>query len=403
MMLVKIAWKNIWRNKLRSTVVIVAIALGLLAGTFASSFVQGMMTQKIESVIAHEISHFQFHHPEFREELNPKKLMVEGEKIREELRQDQNVVASTGRVINTVMIGSANQSGAIKAIGIIPEDENKVTELGNKVVEGNYFEGISRNPVLISAKTAEKYKIKLRSKVVLTFQDLSGEMVAAAFRVVGIFDTKNGMFDEMNLYVRQSDISALMKIPSGDLHEIAVKLNQNDIAESTAKNYQDRYPHLEVLSWLDLGLGMRNMIEMQGSYTSIVVGIILIALLLSILNTMLMAVLERTREIGMLMAIGMTKGKVFLLIVLETIFLACLGGPLGLFTAYSLISYFGKMGIDLGDAAYEDVGMSNVVYPTLQSGDYIQVAIMVVCMSIIAAIFPAVKALSLKPVEAVRS
>ena len=403
MMLLRIALKNIWRNKLRSLVIIFAIAIGLLMGTFASSFVQGMMSQKIESVIAHEISHFQFHHPDFRNELDVKKLIQNGAEIRNKLAADPVVVGSTGRLISTVMIASANQSGAIKALGIVPSDENKVTDLSGKIVEGQFFSGIRRNPVLVSSRTAEKYKLKVRSKVVLTFQDLEGEMVAAAFRVAGIFDTKNGMFDETTLYVRQDDLEQLIKTASGFYHEIAVKLSENDGAESTAQKYQDQYPDLEVKSWLDLGLGMRNMIEAQDSYTSIVVGIILVALLLIILNTMLMAVLERTREIGMLMAIGMTKGKVFQLILFETIFMALIGGAIGLLLAFGLIEHFGSVGIALNGAAYEEVGMSNTVFPTLKSWDYIQITFMVVVMSVIAAIFPAFKALSLKPVEAIRS
>ena len=403
MMLLKIALKNIWRNKLRSLVIIFAIAIGLLMGTFASSFVQGMMSQKIESVITREISHFQFHHPDFREEFDVNKLIDKGEEIRAVLASDQTVVGSTGRIISTAMLGSANQSGAIKAIGIVPQEENQVTALSEKLVEGAFFEGIRRNPVLVSTRTAEKYKLRTRSKIVLTFQDIEGEMVAAAFRVAGIFDTKNGMFDQMNLYVQQSDLRKLLKVDQGSLHEIAVKLTENELAEPTASTYQTQYANLEVKSWLDLGLGMRNMIEAQDSYTSIVVGIILVALLLIILNTMLMAVLERTREIGMLMAIGMTKGKVFQLILYETIFMALMGGTIGLLFAYGLIEYFGAVGISLSGAAYEEVGMANTVFPQLRSADYLQITIMVFFMSISAAIFPAIKALSLKPVQAIRS
>lgn len=399
-MLIKIAWRNIWRNTTRSIVVITAIALGLWAGVFASAFVQGMMKQKIESVIAREMSDFQFHRPGFTDEFLTKLYMPDGEGIRAEVAQEENVIHSTGRLISMGMIGSARQNGGIKIVGVVPNDEALVTKLNETVVQGDFFEGISRNPVLISQKVADKYKVDVRSKVVLTIQDVDGEIIAAAFRVVGIYQTENGMFDEMNIYVNQDDLRRMMKIDEG-LHEIAVLLNDHDLAEPLATKYQEKYTELEVKPWLDLATGMRMMVDMVGVYIYYIVGIILVALLFSILNTMLMAVLERVREIGMLMAVGMTKGKVFIMIMLETVMLTMIGGPLGLLISWIFVTYFGTNGIDLG-GAYTEVGFASIIYPYLDNKSYLDVTYMVVIMAVLAAIYPAVKALSLKPVEAIR-
>ncbi|TNF29257.1 MAG: ABC transporter permease, partial [Bacteroidetes bacterium] len=254
--------------------------------------------------------------------------------------------------------------------------------------------------VLISQKVADKYKVKLKSKVVLTIQDVEGEIIAGAFRVVGIYKTDNGMFDEMNIYVNQDDLRRMMKIDDG-LHEIAVLLNDHDLAEPIASKYQEKYTELEVKPWLDLATGMRMMVDMVGVYIYYIVGIILVALLFSILNTMLMAVLERVREIGMLMAVGMTKGKVFIMIMLETVMLTMIGGPLGLLISWAFVTYFGTNGIDLG-GAYTEVGFASIIYPYLDNKSYLEVTYMVVIMAVLAAIYPAIKALSLKPVEAIR-
>lgn len=399
-MLLKIAWRNIWRNTTRSIVVIIAIALGLWAGVFASAFVQGMMKQKIESVIAREMSDFQFHRPGFTDEFLAKLYMPNGEEIRSEVAQEESVVHSTGRLISMGMIGSAKQNGGIKIVGVMPDDEAKVTGLDTKIIDGAYFSGVKKNPVIISQKVAEKYKVKVRSKVVLTIQDVDGEIISGAFRVAGIYKTDNGMFDEMNIYVNQDDLRRMMKIDEG-LHEIAVLLNDHDLAEPIATKYQEKYTELEVKPWLDLATGMRMMVDMVGVYIYYIVGIILVALLFSILNTMLMAVLERVREIGMLMAVGMTKGKVFIMIMLETVMLTMIGGPLGLLISWAFVTYFGTNGIDLG-GAYTEVGFASIIYPYLDNKSYLEVTYMVVIMAVLAAIYPAIKALSLKPVEAIR-
>ncbi|HAQ71812.1 MAG TPA: ABC transporter permease [Flavobacteriales bacterium] len=403
-MILKIAWRNIWRNKIRSLVVIIAIALGLWAGTFASGFYEGMIGQKINDVIENEYSHFQFHHKKFRDELAIKEVIENGEEIREKLNSEEKVVGSSGRVIATAMIASANKSGGIKAVGVLPSDEAVVTQLNDKIVEGEYFEGIKRNPILISKKIADDYHLDVKNKLVLTLQDVDGEIISASFRVAGIYKSNNGMFDEMNVFVQRSDLQNIVNLQPSEFHEIAVLLTEHSLAEQYAKKYADLYPNLEVLPWLDLAVGMRYMVEASGTFAYIFVGIILVALLFSIVNTMLMAVMERTREIGMLKAVGLNRRKIFSMIMLETVFLSMIGAPLGLLIAYGFIERLGKVGFDLGSVGevYSEMGFAAVIYPELGFETYLSITIMVFCMAFIAAIYPARKALKLNASEAIR-
>jgi len=403
-MILKIAWRNIWRNKIRSLVVIIAIALGLWAGTFASGFYEGMIGQKINDVIENEYSHFQFHHKKFRDELAIKEVIENGEEIREKLNGEEKVVGSSGRVIATAMIASANKSGGIKAVGVLPSDEAVVTHLNDKIVVGEYFEGIKRNPILISKKIADDYHLDVKNKLVLTLQDVDGEIISASFRVAGIYKSNNGMFDEMNVFVQRSDLQNIVNLQPSEFHEIAVLLTEHSLAEQYAKKYADLYTNLEVLPWLDLAVGMRYMVEASGTFAYIFVGIILVALLFSIVNTMLMAVMERTREIGMLKAVGLNRRKIFSMIMLETVFLSMIGAPLGLLIAYGFIERLGKVGFDLGSVgeAYSEMGFAAVIYPELGFETYLSITIMVFCMAFIAAIYPARKALKLNASEAIR-
>jgi len=401
-MILKIAWRNIWRNRLRSSVIIVALSLGLVAGIFSSAFVQGMMKQKIESVISKEMSDFQVHHSMYREELLPNLIIKDGELVQKDIESNKNVIATTGRVlIEGPAVSTSHREGMIRLVGIDPGEEAAVTGLKEDLVEGEYFIGIKKNPILISSKTAEEYGVELKGKINFRFLDVNGSVQQIGFRVVGIYDTGNPMMDGMKAYALRDDVRKHLGLENG-YHELAISLDDHDQAEPLAISYQDKYQDLEIISWLDLALGMRMMIETMGVYTVIIVGIILFALLFSILNTMLMAVLERTREIGMLMAVGMAKQKVFSMIMLETLFLSLIGGPIGILVSYLLISYFGTAGINLGDAAYGEMGFSNIIYPYLESSEYVNVAIMVFFMTLFAAIYPSIKALRLKPVEAIR-
>lgn len=401
-MVFRLAWKNIWRNRTRSLIVIIATALGLWAGVFASAFVKGMMDQKINSVIEMELSHFQFHHPEFKNEFLPE-FSIENElDILKQLDQESSVIGISSRVISMSMIASPKKSGSIRVNGIFPDAEKKVTRMDERLIEGTYFQEDKKNQIIISKKTADDFKVKLRSKMILTIQDVEKDITAGAYRVVGIYETGNPMYDEINAYVIQTDLKELLRMETGT-HEIAVLLNAHDLAEPLAQSYQAKFPDLLVEPWLDLSTGMRYMVEAFDTYVYFIVGIILLALILSIINTMLMAVLERTREIGMLMAIGMNKLRLFGLILIETIFLSLIGGPVGLFIAWLTIKYYGIHGINLSGAAYGEMGFGSIIYPFLDFNSYLGVTVMVIVMSILAAIFPALKALKLRPVEALRT
>ena len=147
------------------------------------------------------------------------------------------------------------------------------------------------------------------------------------------------------------------------------------------------------------------MVESFDQYMIIFLAIILLAILFGIINTMLMSVLERFREIGMLMAIGMNKGRIFSMIFLETIYLVLVSAPFGLLFAFIAVAYTGSQGIDLSnlyDESYASFGIKTIIYPKLTSEYYLQILGMVMVTAILAAIYPAITAIRLDPVQAMR-
>jgi ABC-type antimicrobial peptide transport system permease subunit len=118
-----------------------------------------------------------------------------------------------------------------------------------------------------------------------------------------------------------------------------------------------------------------------------------------------MAVMERVRELGVLMALGMKRSKVFIMILVETIFLSTAGGPLGLLAGYATISWLGERGIDLTDYSegLEAIGYESILYPTLNASDYVQIVIGVLITAFLASLYPAWKAIRYNPVEALHT
>jgi putative ABC transport system permease protein len=403
-MLFTIAWKNIWRNKVRSLVVILSVMLGLWAGAFILAYVFGMINQRLEDAISSEISHLQVHHPEFKKDYDPRFYLSDSEKIMNALENNAQVIGISARVLVNGMVASPTTSAGGKFIGINPVNEDNLTNFSENITEGEYLTIQDKNKVVIGKKLADKLKVKLRSKVVLTFQDAEGTIVAGAFRVKGIFRSYNSSLELSNLYVNSRDLSKLLNA-EGMVHEIAVLLADAENVEPFVSGLSAQYPTQLVESWRQLSPELRLMIDSLDQYMIIFFVIILLALSFGIVNTMLMAVLERVREIGMLMAIGMNKKKLFTMIALETILMVIIAAPPGLLLSYLSISYLGINGLDLSgiyQEGYAAWGFKPIIYPKLEIIYYFRIMALVAVTAILASIYPAITALRLDPVKAIR-
>ena len=403
-MLFSISWRNVWRNKLRSGVIITAIALGICAGVFSSAFYKGMADQRIDKVINTELSHIQIHQFDFRQANDINKFIPNAKDIARDISSMDEVLGASYRIIIFSMISSAETAAGVKIAGIDPEVEKTVSNLHSKLIEGNYFEEKRRNPLLIARKLAEKLKIKLGSKAVITVQDIDNNITAGAFRVVGIFDTQNNAFDESNIFVRHEDLSRLMNLPNSSGHEIAVLAENNESVNNLQQLLKNNNKDLEILSWIELSPEMSYLNEVMDLFMYIIIIIILFALLFGIIKTMMRVVLERVKELGMLMAIGMNKLKVFKMIVIETIMLSLTGGVFGIILGVLVSKYFETHKIDLsmwGDT-YSDLGYDSFVYTSLHPSLLINVTIMVILTGILASLYPAYKALQNDPADALR-
>jgi ABC-type lipoprotein release transport system permease subunit len=370
----------------------------VLAGT---GFMNGFLVSYMSETINHDVSNIQVHHKQLSEDNDIKFFIPNAAEKAGDMRNWPEVKAVTSRILVNGMISSAKKASGVQIKGIDVENEKRVTALDSLIIDGAYFEGIKRNPVIIGSKLAEELNVKVRSKIVLTFSDVDGEMVSGAFRIVGIIKTSSIKLNELSAIVLAKDIAPLLGIEN-EYHEIAA-LTQSNIEESIiVDKYHSKYPDDLAQSWKEIAPNLAYMADMYGQMLYILMGIILLALVFGIVNTMLMAVLERIKELGMLMAVGMNKSKIFFMIVIETIYLGLVGTPLGLLFGYLHVSYYSKKGVDLTEYSegLESFGYSTDLYPYLEPSVFLIVSTGIFFTAILGALYPAWKAIKLKPVEA---
>ena len=403
MMIIILAWKNIWRNKKRSFIILTATAVGLAAGLFAVGMMTGIYDSMVDSAINREYGNIQIHTEEYDKDQLFSQSIPKPDIALSKILSHPDVRAAASHSKIEGMASSAATSFGINIIGIIPENEKQITAISKCIIEGKYLE--KNNSIAIGNKLAEKLKLKLNSKVVLSFSGADGNIIYAAFKITGIFKTDATFFDASNVFIKQDDLSVLL----GDrapIHEIVIRTKNSILLEKTKSEIINLFQkNLIVESWKDLAPDLKMTADSTDLINAVFLGLILFALLFGLTNTLLMSVLDRVRDFGVLLAIGMYRRRLFSIIILESLFLSLTGGIIGVLSGWLITKYFNSTGIDLSivSEGLSLYGIPSILYPYINGSTYFTLALMIIFTSIFAALYPAIKAVKLKPVEAIRT
>ena len=402
--LIKISWRNIWRNKLRSLVVILSIIFGLLGGIIIIAMSYGLNDERMNNAVDTYLSHIQIHNILFSEDYNIKHTINNLDLIEKAINEDERVISYSKRIVLNGMLSNSNGSYGIQVKGIDPEEEVKVTNTYEKIIDGEYFRSKRDNTILVGKKLADKLNLKLKSKVVITFQDENYDLTSLLYRVEGIFRSGNSRYDEMNVFVKNKSITKNLPGFNG-YHEMPILLSDIELRGEVKKDLIPLSSDNIVEGWDDISKELAYANEMLSAVLYIFMMIILSGLSFGVINTMLMAILERRKEIGMLMSIGMNRYKIFMMISFETIFLSLIALPFGLITSYLIVEYYSVVGIDLSvvEAGLENFGVGTRLYFKVPNEEYFYVSLMVFVISIFSSIFPSIRALKINPVEATKT
>jgi ABC-type lipoprotein release transport system permease subunit len=399
-----IAWRNIWRNRSRSRVLLGAILVGVCSGVAVSALSNGMVKQRFVRLIENEISHVQIHHPQYRAERELQFSLPQPELLFDYLDEHALVEAYTPRTITDGMIQSPVTGAGVLVLGVDPSLEALTTGIDQAISVGSFLgDNNTRNPVILGTRLAKKLKMDVGNRIVLSFQDVNGELVSAAFTVEGIISSASPSLDERQVFVKGTDLRALLG-DSAKYHQILVRAVDQKHSSALTSAINNRFGGIHAQTWYQISPELMFYAQTGNMVIYIVMGVIMLALAFGILNTMLMSIHERYREIGMLLAIGMNKRRVFIMITIESVLLTLTGAFSGMILAVFLIWYASGTGVDLGffGDGVQQFGFDTVIYPSIGPPEFVGITLLVIITALIAAAYPAFKALRIPPAQAIR-
>lgn len=413
--LLQLAWRNLWRNPRRTVITMTAIAFGYAMLMFVACLMAGLRWQMVENGTRLVLSQIQVHAPGYYPNRSIQKTIGGGKgtdvnAMLAAITADSRVYAAAPRVYGYGLVNSGHRSAGVELMGVVPDQEPKITVLHSQIVKGNYLNERAPTGVVVGDKLASTIGVRLGSQIVLLTQAADGSMGNDLYTVTGIFHTGLDALDRSVVLMSLSSLQKLLNLTPGRIHEVGIRLHDIADASAVAAALQVRLgagPPVQVMAWERLIPELADYVQFNRSITFVLFFIFFLLAVIGIMNTMLMAVFERTRELGMLMALGMRPFQVIGLILAEASALAAASLLLGGVIGAPLLWYLQVHGLDLGGATGEVVSLAGVVVGHLWYGRqdfpaYYEAALGLAITALLSAFYPAWRAAHFRPTEAIR-
>jgi ABC-type lipoprotein release transport system permease subunit len=398
----RLAWRNLWRNHRRTVIMLSAITLGVWAMIAMTAMIRGMVDGMILDSIETLPGHVQIRHPGYSDDPSIEKTVAEPSGPLLQALEGPEVVAWTTRVRAVAVITSERDSRGVSLLGVIPDGERELSSIADDIIEGRFLESPGDPGIVLGRKLVERLETKLGRRVVLMSQDPENELADRGFRIVGIFKSKLSAYEDGFVFAGQETVQKMLRIP-GRVTEIAVLGdNYRDVGGLTELLRNAVPADAEVLPWFELDKYLGSMLPMMDGFVLVWIVVVFLALSFGLVNTLVMAVFERVREIGLMLALGMKPAMIMSQVIIESLLLLVIGLLIGDVLAWLTMQWLAD-GLDLSIVAdgLDRFGMSTTLVPALQARDVVMANVTVLILGFLASLSPAWRASRYNPIEAI--
>jgi putative ABC transport system permease protein len=395
----KLAYRNVGRNKTRSLLSSLAVGVGMALLLLMVSVLEGEMTGALQNTIRLQSGHLQIRPASYDENkisLKWEDLIADPEQVAAKIEALPQVTVAAPRLSASAILTLSNDSKGVQILGIDPESEaNKPFRDG--MLSGEFIKADDREGILIGNILAEKLNLKVNDKVNLLVTTSNGDVNEQPFTVRGIFTTRTPGYDESTIFMPLAKAQAIT-VTENHASTIFVLLQNSEDAEAVAQALQSN--NLKILTWREQNQFVVQFEDYANAFFIILYLIVLGITATVVTNTLVMAVFERTREIGILSAIGMKSGGIMAQFLAEAVLLATGGVIGGLLIGGAIVAYFTVYGIYIGDYGITGVLFEDRIYAHLTLANTVTLAIVTYVITLVASLYPARLAARMEPVEA---
>jgi ABC-type lipoprotein release transport system permease subunit len=398
----RLAWRNLWRNHRRTIIMLGAIVIGAWSMIFMTALMRGMVDDMVADGISVLPGHVQIHHPDYRDDPTIANVIAppSGELL--EALDAPDVVAWATRVRVPAVISSERDTRGVTLVGIEPERERDISFVADDMVEGEFLASRDDRGLIVGRKLVDKLETGLGKRVVIMSQDQENEIADRGFRIVGIFESKLAQYEEGFVFAGEATIQQLLGV--GDsISEVAILgTDYRDVGDLYRSIEAAAGDGVEVLPWNEIDTYLGSMLAVMDGFVIVFIVVVFLALSFGLVNTLVMAVFERVREIGLMLALGMTPRNILAQIVTESVLLLIIGLAVGNVAAIATIEPL-KGGIDVSivGEGMEMMGASSVLYPALYLKDIVMANVIVIVLGFFASLSPAWRASRYDPIRAI--
>lgn len=400
-----IAFRDLGRNRRRTGLTMLAVVLGLALLIMISSLIAGVFDSAMSSSISLDTGHVQVRSVSYEEKnasLEWRDLLEDSDELLASAAGLEGVTAVAPALWASGFLNTANDSLGVRVTGIVPESSFH-DPIRQGIIAGEYLEVDDRDGILIGRKLAEELGISAGSKVSLLVGTSDGEMDEDIFTVRGLFSTGLVTYDTGTVYMPLPKAQAITR--AGDRISAVILLTEDpETADLVAAELGG--PGHSALTWEDMNVLLLTAIEQGNAFYSLIYGIVILIVAVIIANTLLMSVFERTRELGILAALGMKGRQIMAMVLLEAGILALLGTILGIILGSLLVWYLSINGFNVGDdvaSIAEGLAYPSVFYAKFSPGAVIGLSLAMLGIVLLASLYPARFAARLEPAEALHA